>query len=64
MLGTAQSLLAATETVSPLIAGFLIGQALYGVWTGAIVAFVAIAAVIAWTRLPPNDPEAEGQAHE
>ena len=64
VLGTAQSLLAATEAVSPVIAGFLIGQALYGVWTGVIVAFVAIAAAIAWTRLPPTDPEAEGQANE
>jgi MFS transporter, DHA1 family, tetracycline resistance protein len=64
VLGTAQSLLAATEAVSPVIAGFLIGRALYGVWTGAIIAFVAIAAAIAWTRLPPTDPEAEGQASE
>lgn len=64
VLGTAQSLLAATEAVSPVIAGFLIGQALYGVWTGAIIAFVAIAAAIAWTRLPLADPEAEGQANE
>jgi MFS family permease len=62
VLGTAQSLLAATEAVSPVIAGFLIGRALYGVWIGAIVAFVAIAAAIAWTRLPPTDPEVEGQA--
>lgn len=64
VLGTAQSLLAATETVSPVIAGFLIGQALYGVWTGAIIAFVAIAAAIAWTGLPSTDPEAEGQANQ
>ncbi|HEV7247910.1 MAG TPA: MFS transporter [Shinella sp.] len=64
VLGTAQSLLAATEAVSPVIAGFLIGQALYGVWTGAIIAFVVIAAAIAWTRLPRTDPEAEGQANE
>ncbi|KXG84121.1 MFS transporter [Agrobacterium bohemicum] len=64
VLGTAQSLLAATEAVSPLLAGFLIGQALYGVWTGAIIAFVAIAATIAWTKLPLTDPEAEGHANE
>ncbi|MEI4483212.1 MULTISPECIES: MFS transporter [unclassified Phyllobacterium] len=64
VLGTTQSLLAATEAVSPVIAGFLIGQALYGVWTGIIIAFVAIAAAIAWTRLPPTDPEAEGQANQ
>lgn len=64
VLGTAQSLLAATEAVSPVLAGFLIGQALYGVWTGAIIAFVAIAAAIAWTRLPLTDPEAEGHANE
>jgi MFS family permease len=64
VLGTAQSLLAATEAVSPVIAGFLIGQALYGVWTGAIIAFVAIAAAIAWTRLPRTDPEAERQGSE
>lgn len=63
VLGTAQSLLAATEAVSPILAGFLIGQALYGFWTGAIVAFVAIAAATAWTRLPPSDAEAEGQAN-
>lgn len=63
VLGTTQSLLAATEAVSPIIAGFLIGQALYGLWTGAIIAFVAIAAAIAWTRLPPTDPEVEGQAN-
>jgi MFS family permease len=64
VLGTAQSLLAATEAFSPVIAGFLIGHALYGVWNGAIIAFVALAAVIAWTRLPPTDPEAEEQANE
>ncbi|WP_176056494.1 MFS transporter [Brucella intermedia] len=61
VLGTAQSLLAATEAVSPVIAGFLIGQALYGIWTGAIIAFVVIAAAIAWKSLPPTDPEADGQ---
>ena len=63
VLGTAQSLLAATEAVSPILAGFLIGQALYGFWTGAIVVFVAIAAATAWTRLPHSDSEAEGQAN-
>lgn len=63
VLGTTQSLLSATEAVSPVIAGFLIGQALYGVWTGTIIAFVAIAAAIAWKRLPLTDPEAEGQAN-
>lgn len=64
VLGTAQSLLAATEAVSPVLAGFLIGQALYGVWTGVIIAFVAISAAIAWKKLPPTDPEADGQASE
>ncbi|WP_105431860.1 MFS transporter [Neorhizobium sp. T6_25] len=64
VLGTAQSLLAATEAVSPVIAGFLIGQALYGIWTGAIIAFVATAAAIAWTRLPLTDPEAELRANQ
>jgi hypothetical protein len=64
VLGTAQSLLAATEAVSPVVAGFLIGQALYGVWIGAIMAFVLLAAAIAWTRLPSTDPEAEEQAND
>lgn len=64
VLGTAQSLLAATEAVSPVLAGFLIGQALYDVWTGAIIAFVALAAAIAWARMPLTDPESEGQANE
>ncbi|MEO4001898.1 MFS transporter [Mesorhizobium sp. CAU 1732] len=61
VLGTTQSLLAATEAVTPVIAGFLIGRALYGVWTGVIIAFVAITAAIAWTKLPPTDPEVEGR---
>lgn len=62
VIGTTQSLIAMTDVVSPVLAGFLIGQALYGVWTGGVVAFVAIAAVIAWTRLPSTDPEAVGEA--
>lgn len=63
VIGTTQSLIAMTDVVSPVLAGFLIGQALYGVWTGAVIAFVAIAATIAWTRLPPTDPEVEGTAN-
>lgn len=60
VIGTTQALIAMTDVVSPVLAGVLIGQALYGVWTGGVVAFVAIAAAIAWTRLPPTDPEIEG----
>ncbi len=59
VIGTTQALIAITDVVSPVLAGVLIGQALYGVWTGGVVAFVAIAAAIAWTRLPPTEPEIE-----
>lgn len=57
VIGTTQALIAMTDVMSPVLAGFLIGQALYGVWTGGILAFVAIAGAIAWTRLPQTDPE-------
>ena len=40
-----------------VMAGFILGQALYGVWIGTLVVFVAAAATIAWMRLPRTDPE-------
>lgn len=57
IMGTTQSLIAMTDIVSPVMAGFILGQALYGVWIGTLVVFVAAAAVIAWMRLPRTDPE-------
>ena len=57
IMGTTQSLIAMTDIVSPVMAGFILGQALYGVWIATLVAFVTAAAVIAWMRLPRVDPE-------
>ncbi|MHA4836407.1 MFS transporter [Sphingopyxis sp. MSC1_008] len=57
IMGTTQSLIAVTDIVSPVMAGLILGQALYGLWIGTIVAFVAAAAVLAWLRLPRTDPE-------
>jgi DHA1 family tetracycline resistance protein-like MFS transporter len=51
VLGTAQSLIAAADVVSPVLAGFVLGYALYGVWIGSAVTMAAVGAVIAATRL-------------
>lgn len=52
IMGAAQSLVAATDVASPVLAGFILGYALYGVWIGIAVAMAAIGALIAMARLP------------
>ncbi|KND18215.1 multidrug transporter [Pannonibacter phragmitetus] len=52
IMGAAQSLVAATDVASPVLAGFILGYALYGVWIGVAVAMAAIGALIAVARLP------------
>lgn len=62
VIGTTQSLIALTDVASPVFAGLLIGQALYGLWTGVIIALVALSAAIAWRHLPAMDPETAARA--
>lgn len=52
VIGAAQSLAAVTDVASPILAGFILGYALYGVWIGVAVAMAAIGALIAAARLP------------
>jgi DHA1 family tetracycline resistance protein-like MFS transporter len=56
-MGTAQSLVAVTDIVSPVLAGFVVGQALYGAWIGAIVAIGVIGGATAYCLLPRLDVE-------
>jgi len=61
VLGATQSLVALSDVISPVLAGAVIGQALYGVWTGGVVAIALLGAAIAHTRLAPgalHDPPA------
>src|SRR5688500_3668804 len=52
-----QSLVAVTDVVTPVLAGFILGQGLYGAWMGAVVAIALTGAAIAGSRLPRIDPE-------
>lgn len=59
VMGTMQSLVAVTDIVSPVFAGFILGLGLYGTWVGAVVAISLTGAFIARTRLRrEDDPEA------
>ncbi|MBB5664691.1 MFS family permease [Rhizobium leguminosarum] len=57
VMGATQSLVAVTDIVTPVLAGFILGQGLYGAWIGVLVAITLIGAVIARSRLPRIDPE-------
>ena len=63
VMGAAQSLVSVTDIVTPVIAGLILGQALYGAWVGAVVAVALTGAVIARKHLPKIDPETPGSAH-
>ncbi|ACS56142.1 MFS transporter [Rhizobium sp. WSM1325] len=57
VMGATQSLVAVTDIVTPVLAGVILGQSLYGAWIGAVVAIALVGAVIARSRLPAIDPE-------
>ncbi|MBA5803085.1 MFS transporter [Rhizobium changzhiense] len=57
VMGATQSLVAVTDIVTPVLAGVILGQSLYGAWIGAVVAIALAGAVIARIRLPAIDPE-------
>nr|WP_314092347.1 MFS transporter [uncultured Shinella sp.] len=52
ILGAAQSLLAVTDIIAPVLGGFILGYALYSLWIGIAVAVATVGALIAATRLP------------
>ncbi|MDO3445555.1 MFS transporter [Agrobacterium sp. V1] len=52
VLGAAQSLVAVTDVVAPVLGGFILGYAFYSVWIGIAVAVAITGAVIAAARLP------------
>lgn len=54
VMGSIQSLVAVTDIASPVLAGLIVGQGLYGAWTGAVVAIALAGAVIARSRLGPR----------
>jgi len=53
VMGTIQSLVAVTDIASPVLAGLVVGQGLYGAWIGAVVAVALTGAAIARSRLGP-----------
>lgn len=59
VMGTAQSLVAVTDIATPVLAGAIVGQSLYGAWIGAVVAIAMTGAIVTLSRLRPgHDPEA------
>ena len=60
-MGACQSLVAVTDIMSPMLAGLIVGQRLYGVWIGAVVAITLAGAGLARGRLPLAEA-AEGVA--
>lgn len=57
VMGAAQALMAATDIVSPVLGGFILGYALYGVWIGVAVAVVLAGATLTIAKLSTRDPE-------
>lgn len=54
-LGAAQSLVAVADIASPVLGGFILGYALYGLWIGLAVAMAITGALITAARLRPSD---------
>jgi DHA1 family tetracycline resistance protein-like MFS transporter len=52
VLGAAQSLVALADITSPVIGGFILGFALYGIWIGVAIATAMIGALIVASRFP------------
>jgi MFS family permease len=52
VMGATQSLVAVTDIATPVLAGVIVGQGLYGVWVGCVVTIAVLGAAIAQLRLP------------
>lgn len=46
-----------TDMVSPVLGGFILGYALYGVWISVAVAVAIAGAMVTIAWLPKSDPE-------
>ncbi|MEV7085643.1 MFS transporter [Streptomyces sp. NPDC093085] len=56
VMGASQSLVAATDVVTPVLAGLILGARLYEAWIGAVVAIALAAALIARFGLTERRP--------
>ncbi|EBQ8381012.1 MFS transporter [Salmonella enterica] len=56
VIGTAQALIAIVDFISPVLGGFILGYALYGVWIGIAFTVAIIGLVTAMTYLSKNSP--------
>jgi len=61
VFGASQALLALMDVVSPVLGGFILGYALYGVWIGIAVAVALVGTVLTITRLPTGAPSTMAQ---
>lgn len=59
VMGSAQALNAITDIFTPVLGGFIMGYALYGVWIGIVVAVTVVGAIVALIQLPKSDPESD-----
>ncbi|WP_141589979.1 MFS transporter [Myxococcus sp. AB056] len=57
VMGAAQALIAVTDILSPVLGGFILGYALYGVWIGVAMAVALAGVAVTIARLPKSDPE-------
>lgn len=62
VIGAAQALIGVTDIVSPVLGGFILGYALYGVWIGVAVAATLVGATVMIAQLPKRDHESIAKA--
>lgn len=51
-MGATQALVAVTDITSPMLGGFILGYALYGVWIGVAIAIAIAGALVTVARIP------------
>lgn len=53
VMGATQSLVAATDIVTPVLAGLILGESLYGAWIAVVMTVAVLGGVLARGRLRP-----------
>jgi len=53
-MGATQSLVAATDIVTPVLAGLVLGESLYGAWIAVVLTVAALGGILARGRLRPR----------
>lgn len=56
VIGTAQALIAIADFISPILGGFILGYALYGIWIGAAIAVAIIGLATGMVYLSKSSP--------